>query len=270
MVLVRFLTLFSITFSVFALPISKITLTEDAQYRWPALINQPAIKLLGKVCYESLFENLEWRNVSCLKLALSKALGLGIVVGGAIVKIPQIITIVKDRSAQGLSLASFVMETSAYEIILMYNARLNNPFSTYGEVLFMTIQNILISLLIPYYGSRRYSFMGALLAYFLLGMILLRSIPPWLMSLLYALQIPIGLASKVPQIRANYLNQSTGQLSVFAVLNYFAGTTARAFTTWTELDDPVMLGGNLLASVLNGILVLQLIIYWKAPVSKAD
>ncbi|KAG1471416.1 hypothetical protein G6F56_002133 [Rhizopus delemar] len=265
----KFLVLFTFFLNSFALPISSVVVEEETQYRWPVLVSQPAIKLLGETCYESLLENFEWTNVSCLKLALSKILGLGIVVGGAIVKIPQIVTIIKDGSAQGLSLASFVMETSAYEIILMYNTRLNNPFSTYGEVLFMSFQNIIISLLIPYYHSQKKTMCG-LLAYFLLGFVLLEMIPAWLMSLLYALQIPIGLASKIPQIRTNYMNQSTGQLSVFAVLNYFVGTTARAFTTWTELDDPVMLGGNLLASILNGILVFQLIWYWKTPLAKAD
>lgn len=254
----------------FTLPITPVVI-EDTQYRLPALISQPGVKLLGETCYESLLERFEITNISCLKLAISKALGLGIVVGGAIVKIPQIITILRGRSAQGLSLASFVMETSAYEIVLIYNTRLHNPFSTYGEVLFMTAQNIMISLLIPYYQSRNYAYMAGLLCYFLAGFAFLEVIPAWLMSVLYALQIPIGLASKVPQIRANYLNQSTGQLSVFAVLNYFAGTTARAFTTWTELDDPIMLGGNLLASVLNGVLVIQLIMYWKKPPApKAD
>ncbi|CAO3692253.1 unnamed protein product [Rhizopus stolonifer] len=198
-----------------------------------------------------------------------KDLGLGHCCRRGDRQIPQIVTIIKDEFAQGLSLASFVMETSAYEIILMYNARLNNPFSTYGEVFFMSFQNIIISLLIPYYHSQKKTMCG-LLAYFLLGLVLLEMIPAWLMSLLYALQIPIGLASKIPQIRTNYMNQSTGQLSVFAVLNYFVGTTARAFTTWTELDDPVMLGGNLLASVLNGILVFQLVWYWKTPLAKAD
>ncbi|EIE87327.1 hypothetical protein G6F46_010715 [Rhizopus delemar] len=265
-----FLFISILIIQTWALPISPVIVEKESQYRWPALVSQPGVKLLGNTCYESLLERFEFTNLACLKLAVSKALGLGIVVGGAIVKIPQIITILKDQSAQGLSLTSFIMETSAYEIVLMYNTRLQNPFSTYGEVLFMTIQNMIICLLIPFYQKQPKAILG-LIFYFFIGLVLLQMIPAPLMSLLYALQIPIGLASKIPQIRANYVNQSTGQLSVFAVLNYFAGTTARAFTTWTELDDPIMLGGNLLASVLNGILVLQLILYWKKePIPKAD
>lgn len=63
-------------------------------------------------------------HVECLKYALSKGLGLGIVLGGAIVKIPQvrlypaqaevqaefpqIITLVSSGSARGLSLTAYV------------------------------------------------------------------------------------------------------------------------------------------------------------------
>lgn len=237
------------------LPI-QVTETEDYN-----VISQGLISLFGETCYVSLFENLEWNNVPCLKLAISKCLGLGIVVGGSIVKIPQIVTIVRHRSAKGLSLTSFLLETVAYQIVLVYNLRLHNPFSTFGEVLFMTLQNIIICLLIAYYHMQAKHIMSFFCLFSLL-FVLLVAVPNWLMALLYAAQIPIGLASKIPQIRSNYLNQSTGQLSIFACLNYFIGTTARAFTTFTELDDTVMLTGNLLASFLNAILVFQLFIYW--------
>jgi mannose-P-dolichol utilization defect protein 1 len=226
----------------------------DTNYRWPSIISTPLVKLLGDTCYETLLEEFHITDIPCLKLAISKGLGLGIVVGGAIVKIPQIITIVKHQSAKGLSLTSFLLETCAYEIVLVYNTRLYHPFSTYGEVLFMTLQNICIALLIVYYNNKNNSKMTMvyLIGAFWGGFLILQVIPSWFMAVLYAAQIPIGLASKVPQIRANYVN-------------YFIGTAARSFTTYAELDDPIMLGGNLSATVLNGILVVQLIIYYQKP-----
>ncbi|KAI7874342.1 uncharacterized protein EV154DRAFT_430364 [Mucor mucedo] len=225
------------------------------------MLSQGLIQLFGQTCYVSLFEDWAFNDVSCLKLAISKCLGLGIVVGGSIVKIPQIVTIVRHRSAKGLSITSFLLETVAYQIVLIYNTRLYHPFSTYGEVLFMTLQNIIICLLIAHYHLQSKHTL-AILALFSALFLLLWSVPSWCMALLYAAQIPIGLASKIPQIRTNYYNASTGQLSVFACLNYFIGTTARAFTTFTELDDNIMLIGNLLASFLNAVLCFQLYIYW--------
>ncbi|CAO3607037.1 unnamed protein product [Mucor hiemalis] len=230
LLLLLFLVTYIIVISAQSTPTKPVE-----EYRWPSIISQPAVKLLGESCYVTLFEEFHITNGPCMKLAFSKALGLGIVVGGAIVKIPQIITILRHQSAKGLSLASFLLETSAYEIVLVYNTRLQNPFSTYGEVLFMTVQNILISLLIMYYnGDNKNSMIGLLFCGFLFGFMALMAVPWWCMTLLYAVQIPIGLAS----------------------------TTARAFTTYAELDDPIMLSGNLLASVLNGILVFQVFLYW--------
>ena len=42
-------------------------------------------------CYVILVENLDVTDVDCLKYAMSKALGVGIVAGGSIMKVPQLI-----------------------------------------------------------------------------------------------------------------------------------------------------------------------------------
>jgi mannose-P-dolichol utilization defect protein 1 len=42
-------------------------------------------------CYTSLVENLDMGDVQCIKYSLSKVLGIGIVVGGSVMKVPQIL-----------------------------------------------------------------------------------------------------------------------------------------------------------------------------------
>jgi hypothetical protein len=42
-------------------------------------------------CYDSLVENLNIEDVDCIKYSLSKGLGVGIVVGGSIMKVPQLL-----------------------------------------------------------------------------------------------------------------------------------------------------------------------------------
>jgi mannose-P-dolichol utilization defect protein 1 len=42
-------------------------------------------------CYVSLVENLNVEDVDCIKYSLSKAIGVGIVVGGSIMKVPQLV-----------------------------------------------------------------------------------------------------------------------------------------------------------------------------------
>ncbi|RUS21832.1 hypothetical protein BC937DRAFT_91338 [Endogone sp. FLAS-F59071] len=229
----------------------------------PSVLKEPLVILIGDKCYTTLVEDFNITDGTCIKYAISKALGFGIVLGGSIVKIPQILTIVSSSSAEGLSLTAYYLETLSCSINLAYNYRLGNPFSTYGEVSFLTLQNIIITLLILAYSGRRATLVASFVAIILILQALTR--PDivhlsWMQSL-YAATIPINLASKVPQIYTNWSNGSTGKLSTFAVVNYFLGSTARVFTTMTELDDPLMLGGNILASVFNGILTLQVLYY---------
>ncbi|KAI8637660.1 hypothetical protein BD408DRAFT_47246 [Parasitella parasitica] len=230
----------------------------------PTILREPAVELIGEKCYVSLIENLNIHDVDCIKYAVSKGLGLGIVLGGSIVKVPQILTILKRKSAEGLSLASFLLEALSYSITLSYNMRQGNPFSTYGEIMFIYIQNIIIASLIFYFGQQPTKMVAALIGLLSVFWALNNAalVPPVVMSSLFAATIPLNLAAKVPQIYTNFKNKSTGQLSVFTVVNYFVGSSIRVFTTITEIDDPIMLFGGLLASSFNALLLLQVILYW--------
>ena len=204
-----------------------------------------------------------------MKLAISKALGLGIVLAGSIVKLPQLLKLVNANSGAGLSVTGYVLETIGYIITLAYNVRLRFPFSTYGETVFISIQNVLILLLILHYARKDVYAIGAL------GAVVALAYPlfdPKLLSykylqILQGLSIPLSLASKVPQIVANYQNGSTGQLSAFTVFNYLAGSAARVFTTMTEVNDPFIFWGFVLAAGLNAVLAAQMVYYWK-PIPK--
>ncbi|KAH8114447.1 mannose-P-dolichol utilization defect 1 protein [Phellopilus nigrolimitatus] len=192
--------------------------------KFPWFIRQPAIALVGEKCYHSLVEELNINDVDCLKFAVSKGLGLGIVVGGGVMKLPQAFIILKARSARGLSFISYISETLSYAITLAYSYRNDFPFSTYGENFFLTLQNALITL-----GT-----------------------------------LPLSVFSKLPQIMSNYRARSTGQLSTFAVVSQIAGCLARLFTTATEVGDSLLFLGFALALAFNCVLGAQMWIYWGA------
>lgn len=42
-------------------------------------------------CYESLIEDLDFSDSECIKYSISKALGVAIVLGGSIMKVPQLL-----------------------------------------------------------------------------------------------------------------------------------------------------------------------------------
>lgn len=243
----------------------------------PSFLKTPATAIIGESCYSSLIEDLNYHDVDCIKYGVSKGLGLGIVAGGAIVKVPQILKIVHAHSAQGVSFSSYFLETLASVIALAYNYRNGNPISTYGETFFVTIQNFIIIVLMLYYSRRSTTAFVVISSLLFLGNVLARTstvtqldgtvvtaaiVSDDVLRFLQATTIPINLFSKVPQIIENYQNSSTGQLAAFTVFNYFAGSLARVYTTLTEVDDILILSGFLLSTLLNCVLALQMAIYW--------
>lgn len=258
--------------------------TNPSIMQLPYFIKTPAVAIIGENCYTSLIENLNYTDVPCIRYTISKGLGLGIVAGGAIVKVPQIIKIMQAKSAKGVSFSSYVLETLACVISLAYNIRQHNPLSTYGETFFVTFQNLVILALMLYYTGKSAQAVVVLSAFLVLGNVLSRTsdftqvdgtvvttalVSQSALALLQASTIPINLFSKVPQIIENYKNGSTGQLSAFTVFNYFAGSLARVYTTMTEVDDIIILSGFLLSTLFNCILALQMGLYWNSGATPA-
>jgi mannose-P-dolichol utilization defect 1 len=173
--------------------------------------------------------------------------------------------VVSARSARGLSLPAYVLETLAYAFTLAYSYRNQFPFSTYGENFFLTLQNILITFLIIAYAPRSANKTStlAVAAVMTAGVgATLYVAPLGTLAFLQLSTLPLSLFSKIPQIRQNYRSQSTGQLSVFAVASQVVGCLARLFTTAQEVGDSLVAAGFALALVLNCILGVQLWLYW--------
>ncbi|KAI9207936.1 putative monosaccharide-P-dolichol utilization protein [Polychytrium aggregatum] len=219
--------------------------------------------LVGEACAASILK-LDLAQTKCFKILLSKVLGIGIVAGGAIVKIPQLLKIVNAGNAKGVSFTSYLLETLAMAIGLSYNFREGNPFSTYGESAFIAVSNFFILILILTY-SKQFGGLGlfvlgsAALTYSLYEQSVITN------EILKTLQwgtIFITVASKLPQVISNFAAGSTGQLSAVTVFLTFIGSAARIYTTLQEVDDPVILYSILAASTLNGIIALQVVLYW--------
>lgn len=167
------------------------------------------------------------------------------------------------------------METLGYAFSLTYSARKHFPFSTYGENFFLTLQNVVVTLLILLYQPRAShsskastarelntsgAVTGGVVALATAG--LLAMTPNSTLPLLQLLTLPLSLFSKVPQIMSNARAGSTGQLSAVAVISQIAGCLARVFTTAQEVNDPLVMWGFLLALGLNLVVGAQMWMYW--------
>uniref|UniRef100_A0A2K5HAZ4 Mannose-P-dolichol utilization defect 1 n=1 Tax=Colobus angolensis palliatus TaxID=336983 RepID=A0A2K5HAZ4_COLAP len=110
--------------------------------------------LLPEKCYDQLFVQWDLLHVPCLKILLSKGLGLGIVAGSLLVKLPQVFKILGAKSAEGLSLQSVMLELVALTGTMVYSITNNFPFSSWGEALFLMLQTITICFLVMHYRGQ--------------------------------------------------------------------------------------------------------------------
>jgi len=185
----------------------------------PLPLRNLATSLLGPACYKHLLLDLDPSNTACLKLAISKALGIGIILASSIVKIPQILKLTRSQSAHGISFLSYVLETASYLISLAYNVRQGFPFSTFGETALIAAQNVVIAVLVLQFSGKSAAAAGfvaglAVVAYALFDG---RVVDGRLLGYLQAGAGVLGVASKAPQIWTVWRTGGTGQLSAFAV-----------------------------------------------------
>ncbi|KAF5649201.1 mannose-P-dolichol utilization defect 1 [Fusarium sp. NRRL 25303] len=237
----------------------------------PAPIRDLGVSIIGETCYKSLLLDVNIEDADCIKFAVSKALGIGIIAASSIVKVPQILKLINSKSAEGVSFLSYLLETASYIISLAYNFRNGFPFSTYGETALIVGQNVIISVLVLNYSGR--ASLAAVFVAALAGTVATlfaeNFVDAQTLSYLQAGAGVLSVASKLPQILTIFQQGGTGQLSAFAVFNYLAGSLSRIFTTLQEVDDKLILYGFVSGFVLNAILALQMIFYWNAPSEKA-
>lgn len=212
-----------------------------------------------------------------MEALLSKVLGWAVITGSSLVKVPQIINVVKSHSAEGLSNTSLALESVAFLITVAYCFCRQFPFSTYGESVFILFQDVVIAALIANLSRVSHAVTGAAIAAFaavLWGLLFGGFVPAPALAFAQLCTIPVFTVSKIPQIWLNFKNGSTGQLSLITFALNFAGSAARIFTTLSELSDTIMLISSILGFTLNGIITAQILWYWKispaAPVPEAE
>ncbi|KAF8455911.1 hypothetical protein BGX38DRAFT_1327656 [Terfezia claveryi] len=237
----------------------------------PPFISTPLSDLISPECYSHLILDIDpFTSPTCLRFAISKAVGIAIIAASTIVKVPQLLKLLNSRSAEGVNFTSYLLETAAYIITLAYNFRSRFPFSTFGETALIALQNIIIAALVLHFTATAKNTTSPYPAVFVAGVAAAgyALFTPSIVSteLLRNLQmfvtIPLGLMSKIPQILDVQMNRSTGQLSAFAVFNYLLGSLARVGTTLAEVDDVLILAGFVGGAVLNLVLAAQMVVFW--------
>lgn len=196
-------------------------------------------------------------------MLVSKVLGLGIIAGSILVKVPQIVKILSAKSAEGISLFSVVMDLLAITCHMSYSYVSGFPFSAWGDASFLAIQTAFIAILVLFYSGSTVRAGLFTIAYSTICYLAMGGFTP--RDVLWSAQgfnIPVLLVGKLSQAVANYRNGSTGQLSAATCFMLFFGSLARIFTSVQETGDAMMIYTYLASTVANTIIVAQLLYYW--------
>ena len=89
-------------------------------------------------------------------------------------------------------------------------------------------------------------------------------IPMEVLAFLQSINVLFTIASRLPQILSNHQNKSTGQLSGLMIFLNFGGAVARVLTTLQSVGDIVILAGYAISAFLNGVILLQIVVYGNA------
>lgn len=254
------LSLAFLAYSVYAQTVKKAapTATKDAEFVW---------FFFRKDCFDLFFNKMDFSNGECLKLTISKGLGYAIILGSGILKVPQIVKILKAGSVEGISKSLFYLETLTLLHASTYSIRQGIAFSVYGESLIILAQNIIIILMFWVYSKTISALEKAVLfVLFSAYTFVLFQGSTYLGDAQWALvqqsNMLLMVGSRVPQILTNFSNKSTGQLAFFTFILNFLGGVARLATVLVETDDFLYQLQFILGVSLNGIIVIQFLLYW--------
>jgi mannose-P-dolichol utilization defect 1 len=136
--------------------------------------------------------------VVCFKVLLSKGLGIGIIAGSILVKVPQILKIVANKSAAGLNFYSVLLDLFAITCHMSYSCVRGFPFSAWGDSSFLAIQTVTIAILILYYGGAAAKATMFGIAYSLIVYVLVGGMTPIdYLTIAQGFNVPVLLLGKV-------------------------------------------------------------------------
>ena len=195
------------TFLFVASVLTVMAAAEDKQ--------QPGVKywVFREDCYDR-FLALDVSDVDCIKFSASKGIGYAIILGSVILKVPQIQKIMASGSADGINVFSVYVEFFNFLGLIGNSARMDLPFSVYGEAVFINVQNLVIMMLCWNYSKTIATaeilfvaiFMSAY--YWLIFKSDLMNDQLW--QLVASSQTAMVLLSRLPQIFQNWQAKSTG------------------------------------------------------------
>jgi mannose-P-dolichol utilization defect protein 1 len=204
-------------------------------------------------------------SAGCFSQLLTKALGVAIILGSCLNKVPIMINMMNSQSAAGISRNSLYGEGIVYCNGAMYGFLEGHPFTAYGENASLLLQNIVLVAMTWSFLSKTSIPVNlqeqvlVVVGFVLYLVSVLTFLPDQYRYLLMSTTWPVMLYARGSQVFETFSVKHTGNLSIVTTSMNLVGSLIRILTTLKETGDMVVLSGYLLSGSLSFIMFVQ---YW--------
>ena len=194
------------------------------------------------------------------------------VVGSLVLKLPQIVAVLRSGSADGLSLQSLLLECTAFTVNFCYSSAHGYPLDSYVEYALLVPQDLLLILLtLRLAGRLSAGWVAALVAAGAVAAGLASGAAPLpVLSLMLSCALPVGFSSKLVQLRAIVSSGDARAVSLLTWLLAALTCLTRIVTTLAETRDATLLTSFSVNLVLNSLVATAAFTYRHGPQQQAS
>ncbi|XP_046390223.1 solute carrier family 66 member 3 [Ischnura elegans] len=186
-----------------------------------------------------------------------------------VMKVPQILNLVKVKSVKGISINGLMLELSSYSVVASYNYCNGYALLSYMEYPIIIFQEIILIFLVLKYMDLLNVVSAGLFGLYLaiFGGFLSGILPAPILTLLVPLTTPVSASSKVVQLLAILRAKDSTSISAITwVISAFTNLT-RIYTIYMDSAD-INLLCNFGVSVFLSSSILAATLYYKNPQTK--
>ncbi|NXY29227.1 PQLC3 protein, partial [Pomatorhinus ruficollis] len=167
----------------------------------------------------------------------------------AVIKLPQLVAVLRAGSAWGLSLSSLLLELAGYLVFLRYQIYYSYPLETYLEYPIIIAQDvILIYCIMHFSGKARRALFYALIYW---GSWYMLTLQKWIIDLAMNMCTFVSAASKLVQLQHLWQTKDSGQASALTWGMSVYTCAARIITTVMTTNDLAVLIRFIIMLILN-------------------
>ena len=183
------------------------------------------------------------------------------IIASAGLKLPIVKNMLDAGTPAGLSTSSLALESVALASSFTASIKKENPFSLWGEVLIIFVQNLAILLLCIQFtkGADPSPLVLVGIVGYTAAILALPIEANWLI----AFATLIAILSRLPQLYANFKQKHTGVLSILTCSLQVLGVMVRLATIAVETGDLAQISSYALSFFMNACILVQVIMYWE-------